>query len=93
MTDLKSFYQSLEADAWTKLKSMQEQCTKAGVQVDQDVVYGRRAISIVDYASDKKADLLLLSSHKIATDHPPKNLITLSYQVSIMCQCPVLLIK
>jgi nucleotide-binding universal stress UspA family protein len=91
--ELKPFYDSLESIAWTKLKPMVEQCTHVGVEVEPDVVFGRRAVSIVDYASDKKADLLILSSHKIAPGQPPKSLATLSYQVSIMCQCPVLLVK
>ena len=91
--ELKPFYESLEASAWSKLKPMVEQVAKAGIEVEQDVVYGRRAVCIVDYASGKKADLLILGSHRITPDNPPKNLVTLSYQVSIMCQCPVLLIK
>jgi len=92
-TELKSFYESLESGAWSKLKPMAEQCVQAGLEVEQDVVYGRRAVCIVDYAVDKQADLLILGSHKIASDNLPKNLVTLSYQVSIMCQCPVLLVK
>jgi universal stress protein A len=92
-SELKPFYESLESAAWTKLKPMAEQCAKAGIQVDQDVIFGRRAVRIVDYASNAKADLLILGSHKIVSDNPPKNLLTLSYQVSIMCQCPVLLVK
>ena len=91
--DLKPFYESLESSAWSNLKPMAEQVAQSGVEVEQDVVYGRRAVCIVDYANDKNADLLILGSHRIRTDNPPKNLMTLSYQVSIMCQCPVLLIK
>lgn len=91
--ELKPFYASLESTAWSKLKPMAEQCTKAGLEVDQEVIFGRRGISIVDYASDKQADLLMLGSHKIEPGNPPKNLMTLSYQVSMMCQCPVLLVK
>ena len=92
-SELQAFYESLESAAWTKLKPMAEQCAKAGIQVDQDVIFGRRAVCIVDYASDEKADLLILGSHRIASANPPKNLLTLSYQVSLMCQCPVLLVK
>ena len=92
-SELQAFYTSLESAAWSKLKPMTEQCVNAGIQVNQDVIFGRRAVSIVDYASDAKADLLILGSHKIVSDNPPKNLLTLSYQVSLMCQCPVLLVK
>jgi nucleotide-binding universal stress UspA family protein len=92
-SELHAFYASLESAAWSKLKPMAEQCANTGIQVDQDVIFGRRAVSIVDYASDAKADLLILGSHRIASDNPPKNLLTLSYQVALMCQCPVLLVK
>ena len=92
-SELQAFYTSLESAAWSKLNPMTEQCVNAGIQVNQDVIFGRRAVSIVDYASDAKADLLILGSHKIVSDNPPKNLLTLSYQVSLMCQCPVLLVK
>lgn len=92
-SELKPFYESLESRAWSKLQPMAEQVAQAGIEVEKDVVYGRRAVCIVDYANDKKADLLILSSHRITLDKLPKNLLTLSYQVSIMCQCPVLLVK
>ena len=91
--ELKPFYESLESKAWTKLQAMAEPCTNADVDVTQDVIFGRRAVGIVDYASAKNADLLVLGSHKIGPDHSPKSLATLSYQVSILCQCPVLLVK
>jgi len=91
--ELKPFYESLESSAWSKLQPMAERVAQAGIEVEQDVVYGRRAVCIVDYASDKQADLLILGSHRITPDNPRKNLVTLSYQVSIMCQCPVLLVK
>ena len=91
--ELNSFYETLAAQARTQLQSMAEQCVQAAVEVDQEVIFGRRAVGIVDYASAQNADLLILSSHRIGPDHSPQSLVTLSYQVSILCQCPVLLVK
>jgi nucleotide-binding universal stress UspA family protein len=91
--ELNSFYETLAAQAWTKLQSLAEPCARAAVKVDQDVIFGRRAVRIVDYASAQNADLLILSSHRIGSDRSPHSLVTLSYQVSILCQCPVLLVK
>jgi len=91
--ELNSFYETLAAQARTQLQSMAEQCAQAAVEVDQEVIFGRRAVGIVDYASAQNADLLILSSHRIGPDHSLQSLVTLSYQVSILCQCPVLLVK
>jgi len=91
--ELNSFYETLAVQARTQLQSMAEQCAQAAVEVDQEVIFGRRAVGIVDYASTQNADLLILSSHRIGPEHSPQSLVTLSYQVSILCQCPVLLVK
>ncbi len=91
--DLKPFYETLETKARTQLQTMAQQCAKADVEVDCDIIFGRRAVGIVEYASDKNIELLILGSHRIGPDHSPKSLATLSYQVSMLCQCPVLLVK
>jgi hypothetical protein len=44
-------------------------------------------------ARDWKVDLIVVSSHKIDPHAAVASLGTLSYQVSILCDCPVLLVK
>lgn len=91
--EIRSFYETLEAKAWRKMKSMVEHIDPGDIQVLEDIVIGRRAPRIVEYATAHAVDLLVLSSHKIESDFTPKSWSTLSYQLSILCPCPVFLIK
>ena len=58
-----------------------------------EVLFGKRAETIVRYAGEKAADLMILSSHKVDRDHPALGLGTLSYAIAIVARCPVLLVK
>ena len=91
--EIRSFYQTLEAKAWEKMKAMVEPVDKGKVPIMQQIILGHRATSIVEYTTTDHVDLLVLSSHKIGFDQPPKSWATLSYRVSILCPCPVLLLK
>ena len=91
--EVRSFYQTLEAKAWEKMKAMVESVDKGEVPIMQQIILGRRATCIVEYVTTDDVDLVVLSSHKIGFDQPPKTWATLSHQVSILCPCPVLLLK
>lgn len=91
--EIERFYESLKLRASANLACCGEQFREANVPVAEKIVLGKRAHAIVSYALQKEADLIVLSSHKIDLDEAPQNWATLSYQVSIMAQCPVLLVK
>ena len=88
-----AFYESLQEQAEKELDRRAQEFTAAGIPVEQEVLMGKTARCIVGYAMRKRADLVILSSHKVRLDEAPKSWATLSYQVSIMCQCPVMLVK
>ena len=44
-------------------------------------------------ANDRQADLIVMSSHRVDLEAAVQSIGTLSYQVSILCDCPVLLVK
>lgn len=91
--EIRTFYQTLEAKAWEKMKAMVAPIDKGEVPIMQQIILGRRAACIVEYVTTDDVDLVVLSSHKIGFDQPPKSWATLSHQVSILCPCPVLLLK
>jgi nucleotide-binding universal stress UspA family protein len=91
--EIRVFYQTLETKAWEKMKAMVESVDKDEVPIKQQILFGRRAACIVEYTATEQVDLVVLSSHKIGFDQPPKSWATLSYQMSILCPCPVLLLK
>jgi nucleotide-binding universal stress UspA family protein len=91
--ELKGFYEQLAARATMQLESRGRRLAKGGVDVDWKLRYGKRLVEIVQDARDRKADLIVMSSHRVDPAAAAQSLGTLSYQVSILCDCPVLLVK
>lgn len=87
------FYRQLEERANTELDLMSQRFDAAHVSVARKIRYGKRAQEIVRYEVEHDVDLIVMSSHRIDTEHPAQSLGTLSYQVAMLCQCPVLLVK
>jgi nucleotide-binding universal stress UspA family protein len=87
------FYRNLETRAAAKLFAMEEKLTNARVRARHEIIYGKRAETIVRYAEDQETDLLILASHKVDREHPALGIGTLSYRIAIVARCPVLLVK
>jgi len=91
--EMADFYRGLETRAAAKLFALAERLQKAGVRARHDVLYGKRAETVVRYAEDHAMDLVILSSHKVDRDHPALGWGTISYRIAIVVRCPVLLVK
>ena len=91
--EMAEFYRGLETRAEARLFALEERLRDAGVRARHDVVYGKRAETIVRYAEDHATDLVILSSHKVDRDHPALGWGTISYKLAIVVRCPVLLVK
>ena len=92
---LVSFYQSLEDSAVNKLQGYAQQLADEGIEAEVSVLLGRPARKIVSEAKAMDVDLLVLSSHPLGESASAENgsWATVSYQVSVFCHCPVLLVK
>jgi nucleotide-binding universal stress UspA family protein len=75
------------------LETIAERFRAEKLDVELEIDVGKRGPEIVRFASDRGVDLVILSSHKVGIGDPVRNWATLSYQVSIICPCPVLLVK
>lgn len=91
--EMADFYRGLESRAAAKAFALEERFTRAGVRVRHEILYGKRAETIVRFAEDQEMDLLILSSHKVDRDHPALGWGTISYRIAIVARCPVLLVK
>lgn len=91
-SELEDFYLKLEEEAGRFLATLGRRLAEAGISVHEHITYGKRAAEIVAYAEESEADLVLLSSHRLDLD-TPERWATISYQVAILAQCPVLLVK
>lgn len=91
--EMADFYRGLENRATAKLFAIEEALRDTAVGVRHDVLFGKRAESILRYAEEHGTDLIILSSHKVDRDHPALGLGSISYRVAIVARCPVLLVK
>jgi nucleotide-binding universal stress UspA family protein len=92
-TELQDFYDRLEARADRELEDRSQRFADAGLKVDCKVHFGKRLQEIVQDAEDRNIDLIVMSSHPVDPEQPLESWGTLSYQVSLLCSCPVLLVK
>jgi universal stress protein A len=91
--ELDQFYARLQARADSELERMSQRFLTAKIAVDRKIRFGKRLHEIVRDSVDRKADLIVMSSHKPDLQKPAQTWATLSYQVSVLCLCPVLLVK
>jgi nucleotide-binding universal stress UspA family protein len=91
--EMADFYRGLETRATARLFAMEERFQGAGIRVRHDILYGKRAETIVRFAEEHGMDLMILSSHKVDRDHPALGWGTISYRIAIIARCPVLLVK
>jgi len=91
--ELEQFYATLQSRADSELERMAQRFVAAKIAVDRKIRFGKRLHEIVGDSADRKADLIVMSSHKPDLQNPTQTWATLSYQVSVLCPCPVLLVK
>jgi len=91
--DMEDFYQRLEEKARTGMRTLAQPLESAGLDVDQRVIYGKRARDIVAFAEEHEADLIVMSSRPLDPDNPAAAWGSISQQVAILARCPVLLVK
>ena len=91
--ELRSFYAELEKRSRTQLSELVSRFDETKTPVDQEVRFGHRAEEIVSFASNQAIDLIVMSSHPIDKGSAVRSWNTLSYQVSLLCPCPILLVK
>jgi nucleotide-binding universal stress UspA family protein len=91
--ELKPFYDRLESSARKGLQEFSERFVANKLRVDQAIVYGQRTKEIIDFAIRKRADLIIMASHRIDPDRPGHDWSSISYAVAILSPCPVLLVK
>ncbi|MBI3865789.1 MAG: universal stress protein [Planctomycetia bacterium] len=91
--ELEQFYDRLQKRADAELERMSQRFTAAAIAIDRKVRFGKRLPEILKCCNESGADLVIMSSHKPDLQKPQQTWATLSYQVSVLCPGPVLLVK
>lgn len=88
-----AFYDRLREKSLAQLSAIATRLEQAGVVVDRCVVIGKPLAELAREAVERSADLVVLSSHKVDLEQGASSWSTLSYRLSVLCPCPVLLVK
>src|SRR5258708_224429 len=91
--ELTEFYERLRTRAEAELEARAQRFDEAGVAIDCKIRIGQRVHEIVTDSNERPVDLIVMSSHRPDLTRPLETWATLSYQVSVLCPCPVLLVK
>ena len=91
--EISNFYDKLQARSEKELDNLLEMFTDDDLDVIVETIINHRCKGIVLYAVDNDVDLIVMSSHPIAPDQRGGGLATISYQVSAVCNCSIVLVK
>jgi len=91
--EVRSFYERMENRAWTELDSIAQRFVDAGRTIESKVRTGKRAHSISEFADEHNVDLIVMTSHTVDRGDPIRSWGTVSYKVSLLCSCSVMLVK
>lgn len=92
-TEFAAFYADLESKARTTLTRWIEEADPRGARMEPLIVYGHRAREILRQADELGCDLVVLTSHRLDREHRAGGIGTISHQVALVCDCPVLLMR
>lgn len=91
--ELRRLYAGIEESIRSRLRDVVLRFQNAGLTVEQEILVGRPVRDIVRYSATRAIDLIVMSSERIDPNHPGSGIGSFSHQVSVFCQCPVMLIK
>ena len=91
--EFSEFYDKLAARAGEKMAKIANRYASDKIDINTDIIYGKRVPEIVKYASAKGIDLIILSSHKLEDMGSTDGWATISYRVGILAPCPVMMVK
>ena len=90
---LESFYRKLEKAAREKLKKLLVPFAENRLPARAEILYGKPVAEILRFAAANRADLIVMSSHKLPLRRSGESWGTVSYKVGVLARCPVLLVK
>lgn len=87
------FYDHILQREESEMERMSQRFVEADLKVEVKVRVGDRLREIIEFSKRHCVDLIVMSSHQIDPKHLAETWGTLSYKVSVMCECPILLVK
>jgi nucleotide-binding universal stress UspA family protein len=91
--ELRGFYRRLEQASRKQLARVAASFIRRGLRVRGVVLLGDPAREIARFAAANRVGLIVMGSHRVDPGRVGRGLGTTSYKVSILCSCPILLVK
>jgi nucleotide-binding universal stress UspA family protein len=88
----RSFYKRLEKSARDHLAQLADHLKHQQVSWRTEICYGHRGPEVVRRATAMGADLIVLTAPRLDPNQPAVGWGSLSYKISFLSQCPVLLV-
>lgn len=91
--EINNFYEKLRARSEQELDKLLAMFDDDQLEVSVETVINSRVKGIATYAFENDVDLIVLSSHPVEPRRGSDGWGTISYQVSAICHCSVMLVK
>jgi universal stress protein A len=89
----REFYSQLETTARSALKRLGKHLDGHKVPWQAEILFGHRAAATIRHAAAMAADLIILTAPRIDPANPTANWGSLSFKISVLSQCPVLMVR
>ena len=87
------FYDHIRQRAESELERMSQRFLEVDLKCEVKVRVGDRLQEIIEFAKHHRVDMIVMSSHRIDPEHLAETWGTLSYKVSVLSECSVMLVK
>ena len=91
--EITGFYEKLRTRSDQEMDKLLTLFAGEEFDVGVDTIINHRSKGIALYAVENEVDLIVMSSHPFDPKQPTEGLGTISYQVSALCRCSILLVK
>ena len=88
-----AFYQRLARRARDHLAKLGSKLTREHIGWQAEVLFGNRAVDTAGFAAERQADLIVLTSPLFQPERPTAGLGSMTWRISLIATCPVLLVK
>ncbi len=93
LPEIAAFHRKLSENARRRMEEFQAELKDRKIAARAEIVLGDRVREILAAARERRSDLIVMSSHRLATRRPSESWGTISYKVGLLAACPVLLVK
>ena len=91
--EISNFYEKLKSRSEQELDKLLRLFTENKLDVSVETIINNRVKGIAVYAAENEVDLIVMSSHPIDPEKRHSGWTTISYQVSAICHCSIMLVK